>query len=170
MCMRMCMCMCMRLSPHAHSCPRCAAALSQDHKPRAQTTHTGSRGRTDRQRLTSQTCNATCNAKTCRRPLRCSADCATCAHLPTSPHISPYLPISPQVQCSLRDLRTSPHISPYLPISPHISPHLLRCSAYCAICARGHARASRDRAQAWCSSLRQPRHCLVGEHREWAIQ
>ena len=48
---------------------------------------------------------------------------ATSVHLPASPHISPYLPISPATR--LRHLSIylpiSPHISPYLPISPHIS-------------------------------------------------
>ena len=38
----------------------------------------------------------------------------------TSPHISPYLPISPSTRpCRAR------HISPYLPIPPHISPGTL---------------------------------------------
>ena len=77
-------------------------------------------------------------------------------HLPSSPHISPHLPISPADRAMVRGLisprlPTSPHISLYLPISPanramvlglislhlptsphisaHISPHLARCSA-----------------------------------------
>ena len=53
------------------------------------------------------------------------------ADLPISPHISPYLPISPsRTRCGFSP-HISPHISPYLEhasrsagISPHISPHL----------------------------------------------